>query len=359
MSNIESIDSGHGSGANSQKTGTKLRSQSRASSIDSQRSLNNAMDVENESDLLQSDDEEATEKIELLSNDIENPKLRKTVSVNTKPAQKVGKAISSGTGAQNVSNSAIMKTLLEMKDAMYTKKDGIALKKAVDVKITAIQSELKAHNDRFSGIDDRIQRLERKLVSADYERELAKQQALKNNISIFGCPKYDEEEVSTTAIKIFKAFGIEFNASDFSAVYRSTGTKNLSSIIVKFKDFEKKLQAINTKPGQKEIKVSDIIGATQVNARIYINNHVTPFFGRLLAAGRQAVKEEVIHSCWIGTTGCLVKLQENGKPLNVRSIDDFVTLRVKTGKPPADKKRNKPDDQSSPKEKQEKKRNRK
>ena len=97
------------------------------------------------------------------------------------------------------------------------------------------------------------------------------------------------------------------------------------------------------------MKLSDIIDARsqQVNAQIYLNNHVTPFFGRLLAAGRQATKDEIIHSCWIGTSGCLIKVKENDKPLNVRSIDDINALRDRAGKKQSNK-RTQPDELTSP-----------
>lgn len=263
--------------------------------------------------------------------------------------------------AHDVGNDQLMSVLLEMKGAMYTKKDGTALKKSVDIKISAMQTELKAHNDHFSDIDERISKLETKLVSADYDRELAKQQALKKNISIFGCPKYDDENVMLSAIKTLQAFGADINESDFSAVYRTTGKKpNFSTIIVKFNSFEKKLAVLNSKPdknGQKKVMASDVFDAARSNAQIYVNNHVTPFFGRLLAAGRQAIKDGIVHSCWIGTTGCLIKLNEGGKPINVRSLDEFDSLRAKAGKPSTSK-RNKPDDDLSPKQKQRQKQRR-
>lgn len=241
------------------------------------------------------------------------------------------------------------KTQDSIKDAQFTKKEGTALKKSVDSKFAAINTELKAHNVRFTEIEERMVEFEVKLASASYDRELSKQQALKNNISILGCPKINDENVSEVAIMVFKAFGASFIKSDFSSVYRTTGIKpNFTSIIVKFASFEKKLLALNSKT-DKPVKVKDVFVGQQSNVQIYLNNHVTPFFGRLLAAGRQAVKEEIIHSCWIGTTGCLVKMEEKGKPVNIRSFDDFDSLRTRAGKSGASSsKRGKPDDLSPP-----------
>lgn len=184
-------------------------------------------------------------------------------------------------------------------------------------------------------------------MSAAYDRELTKQQALKNNISIFGCPKINGEVVVNTALAIFKAFGSEFSPTDFEAVYRTEGKKpSFSSIIVKFVKFENKLAVLNSKE-KKQLKICDVFDGNKSNAQIYLNNHVTPYFGRLLAAGRQAMKDKLIHSCWIGATGCLIKLQEDGKSIIIRTVDGFDTIRAKHGQQPNNK-RLKPDEHTSP-----------
>lgn len=131
---------------------------------------------------------------------------------------------------------------------------------------------LKAHGGRFVEIEDRIAQFETKLASAAYDRELVKQQALKNNISIFGCPKLDGEMTSEVALAIFKAFGNEFSHSDFDAVYRTEGKRpSFSSIIVKFVNFEKKLSALNKK-ATRPVKLSDVFNGQKSNTQIYVNN---------------------------------------------------------------------------------------
>lgn len=334
--------------------------------MDSRRSIGSSLSSELETLLLRSDDEEASQKIENLSEHLDSSASASggSSAMEIDRSNPASATIDNNINTvkqneQNVNNDQILRLLLDIKESHFTKKEGVALKKTFDSKFTAINTELKVHNERITDIDERMSQFESKLATAAYDRELQKQQSLKNNISIFGCPKQDNENVTHTAINIFKAFGAEFTAADFEAVYRTTGRKpNFSSIIVKFVAFEKKLIAINLK-AKKPIKVNDVLGGHQTNVQIYLNKHVTPFFGRLLAAGRQAKKDEIIHSCWIGTTGCLLKIQEDGKPVNIRSIDDFDSLRVRAGKQSLTrmKKRSQPDDPTSPADKNPKKRN--
>lgn len=309
---------------------------SRTKSIDSLRGINNEMEM-----LMNDENENGADKTVKLSEQMEG--------------------LSDDDGVSRVTNEKLFALMTQMNktqetilNSQFTKKEGVALKKAVDKKFEVINIELKAHSTKFTVIEERMSQFETKLALAKYEQELSKQQALKNNISIVGCPKYDDENVTETVIKIFKAFGVHFKPTDFSGVYRSMGKKpSFTSIIVKFKDFEKKLAALNSK-AKKPIKMSDVFGASQSNAQIYLNNHVTPFFGRLLSVGRQAVKDERIHSCWIGTGGCLIKLDETSKPITIRSLDDLDAVAIR-GKPANVYKRGKPDHASSPSEKTSKK----
>lgn len=246
-------------------------------------------------------------------------------------------------------SDSIMKVLKDIQKNQFTKKDSKDLKKSIDDKFTAVESELHAHKSRFVNIESRLTQFESKITLATYDKELQKQQQLKNNISIFGYPKLVDENVKKTASSIFMAFGCNLTEADFAAVYRTESkSSKFSSIIVKFIDFEKKLLALNAK-AKKPIKVSDVMGATgnQFNAQIYLNNHVTPFFSRLLAAGRQATKDGVIHSCFIGTNGCLIKMKEGGKSINIRSLNDFDEIRTKS-EVNATNKRSQPDEPTSP-----------
>lgn len=161
---------------------------------------------------------------------------------------------------------------MDLKKNQFTKLDSQSFQKSIEDKFTAAGSELNAHNIRFVDIEERLSQVETKMASATYDRELQKQQQLKQNISIFVYPKMDGENVKNTALQVFKAFGCVFNDSDLAAVYRTDGrSPKFSSIIVKFNDFNKKLIALNYK-AKKPVKLSDVIGATtnQANGQIYL-----------------------------------------------------------------------------------------
>lgn len=316
------------------------RRSSRAVSIDSVRSLD-SLSSRAEDELLRSD-EETLQQITIDQSEL-TAQLEPKANGNKPDSGKIKKK--QEPKQQNDNNDPVMKLLLDIQKKQFTKQDSKALKNSLDGKFAAIETELGSTNGRVDCIETRMRNLETKVESAQYERELQKQQLLKNNLSIFGCPKLENENIRATAVKILNAFGCDFNNNDFAAVYRLDGkSPKFSTIIVKMHDFGKKLMALNSK-AKKPVKLNDIAATTssQVNSQIYINNHVTPFFGRLLAAGRQATKDEIIHSCWIGASGCLIKMKEDSKPLNIRSMDEIAAIRS-SAKP--NNKRAKPDDSS-------------
>lgn len=232
------------------------------------------------------------------------------------------------TSGGQIDNNQLFTLLTDIKKNQSTKQDIKSLKKVFDGKFAAVENELGAHKSRFTSIEHQLSQLNNKYTALSYERELQKQTQLKNNISIIGCAKSDNENVTHTALNVLKMFGCEFAVTDISTAYRTAGAKpNFSAIIVKFVDFKKKLLALNAKTDSPPEKV-------------YVNNHVTPYFGRLLAAGRQAIKNKLIHSCWIGSYGCLIKQKEDGKAVNIRSINDFVAMGIDVNEKPTKRSRN-------------------
>lgn len=157
---------------------------------------------------------------------------------------------------------------------------------------------------------------------SNFIHELQKQQQLRNNLSIMGIPPLRDEFVSSTVMKILNALGCNPVNEDLVTAYRTNG-KN-SSIIIKLSSFEKKIDILNAR-AKKTIRVKDIANVEPSLAEniIFVNLHVTPFFGKLLQEGRKLVKEKRFFSCWLASSGACVKLVENGNPVNFRSSEEL------------------------------------
>lgn len=304
---------------------------------------NTKSESDTERDLLASDDETKT-KIDKLSDQLETSCELINDSDDKMDVAEAQPSLSSDV-AQN--QNQIMALLMEIKTEQFTKSEFSKFDKKLDSKFKVVNKELAAHSSQFIEMDSRVAVVEQAMADTAYEKEQIKQMALKNNISIFGVPVKTGEVVSSIAMEVLKAFGCKLDANSISSAYRTVGRANkVSSIIIKFNNFENKLKALNAK---KQVLLSDVpsFKSDKSKVPIFINNHVTPFFGRILGLGRRAVKEKRIHSCWIGANGCLIKMTETDKPQCVKSCAMLIELTNNVTENTI-KKRSKPDDISSP-----------
>lgn len=183
---------------------------------------------EEEKDLLNSDDDKKSTKINLIvSKPIERSKKTKSrkaksQTATTKPNSKSSKQ------AQSTNDEAKHNQLLELLSDIKKQNEGtnsqmVSMKKEFDSKFVAIDDELESNKKSLNAISNKLKVMENKVDAATYDKELGKQQQIKNNISIFGFPKVDGEDIVNVAICVFKAFGCKFDVSDFSGVYRTNG----------------------------------------------------------------------------------------------------------------------------------------
>lgn len=138
-----------------------------------------------------------------------------------------------------------------------------------------------------------------------------------------GVPPSDSEDLTSIAMRIFAVVKCNVTAENIFGCYRVKKGNTPSNIfIVKLNDYNVKHQILKSKSGR-GLKVKDVIdGAfSDGNAPVYINNHVTPFFGRLLAEGLKAVRDNKLLSVWLAKDGCRIRLEENGNDRIFRSVN--------------------------------------
>lgn len=181
--------------------------------------------------------------------------------------------------------------------------------------------------DEIEALKMRLRQYENKAAYDEYQMELEKQRSMKNNLSIFGIVQSDNENLLQIALAVFNEIGCIVTEDQVAECYRIRTSSN-NIIIVKFNDYALKQQILKDKV-KKEVKVGEVTpncSPDDADTTIYINNHVTPFFGKLLQEGRKCVKSGDLHSCWISSYGCQLKFEENGSKHNYRSVDELRRL---------------------------------
>lgn len=222
----------------------------------------------------------------------------------------------------------------------------------MDVRVTSNASSINAHTSSINAMSSRINKVESAIEDSRYENELMKQSAISKNLSVVGIPPLENEELVAIVMKICSQIGHNLRRQDIFGCYRvMKGRSQTDVIIVKLNDFSVKHQVLKLK-ASKVVRLHDFVLTSDQNPMIYVNNHVTPFFGKLLSEGRKAMKEKKIHSVWLSRDGCRMRLEDGGKEFIYRSIKDLnsVISRGRVGDPTNvdgnsnKKKRNRQDD---------------
>lgn len=236
--------------------------------------------------------------------------------------------------------------MLDMQAKQVTKDDMAGYSESINKQFQHVTEKIEEHSDQISLLNKRMDECEKSAASAQYNVEVNKQKLLRNNISIFGLPHSENENLGQVVQSVLEAIGCGDLINAVSELYRLKGNSN-KIIMARLYDHDAKHRILLAKT-KKVIKAKDIVGG-ECEDVLYINNHVTPFFGKLLHEGRKLVKEGKMHSCWINSFGCQLKFSLNDKSHVYKSIDELHDLVGKFSGQPIDKprKRREPDHPSS------------
>lgn len=185
-----------------------------------------------------------------------------------------------------------------------------------------VQSQIDVHKRLIGDLNRKIVAMESASNDAIYEAELSKQRNLRNNVTVMGIPpsKNGNENLKSIAIKVFSLLAVNVPASGIQNVYRKGDI-----IVVRLAEYDTKATIIQNKTKSK-ILLSQIHPATKSNQQVYVNNHTTPYFGRLLQCGRNAVRDGKNVSMRLTNRGCMMKIGSNEEEILVKSVTHYIEI---------------------------------
>lgn len=276
-----------------------------------------------------------------LDTDIENGFLKS----DSDSSQATGVSVLTSTNLPGVqlAKDEMMVLLMEIRNsqsALCTKTDLRDHSNTIAKKFNEIDLRVSSNTSTIDSFASRLNKIESSLASSKYETEINKQNAIARNLSIMGIPPTDNEDLVSIAMSLFSLVGCDLGRADIFGSYRVKNVNSSSNIIVvKLNDISVKHRILKSKVG-KELRLKDVIrcNPTNNNQVIYINNHVTPFFGKLLSEGRKAVKEKKIHSVWLSKDGCRLRFDADGVERVYRSASELYDL-ISSGRNSSDGRR--------------------
>lgn len=191
-----------------------------------------------------------------------------------------------------------------------------------DSKISGLSSDVEGMASTIKELQIRLAKLENQPrpteVPSQSHDELTKQELLRRNISIFGVPFTENEDLNA----IIEAIGLTINfnlaRSDFSA-YRTGANKSV--IVVSFSNFRLKLELLQASKAKRTLRSSELgLSNLSTDLPIFINNQLTPYFGKLYNMARKAVADKKISTCWIAFNCVCIKQSAGGAKCLIKDI---------------------------------------
>ncbi len=223
---------------------------------------------------------------------------------------------------------SLLKEIRDSQSSLCTKDDLQVHSHAIAKRFNEMDRRVTSNTSTISTVASRLNMIESSLEHSKHDNELAKQNIISRNLSIMGIPPIDDEDLVSLSLKLFSLVGCDITRGDVFGSYRvKNSNASTNIIIVKLNDFSIKHRILKSKQNS-NLKLKDVIQSTSSNGdqSVYINNHVTPFFGRLLSEGRKLVKDDKIHSVWLSRDGCRLRFDAEGEERIYRSSKELHAL---------------------------------
>lgn len=215
------------------------------------------------------------------------------------------------------SNSDLMdmlKKVVNETSATSTAVKGYIVKN--DARVGDLETKVDTVVSNIDDFRDQVNELMIKTNNVFASQELHKQSLLKHNLILMGIPSTIKTDLFQLVLSIANILEVNLSEGDVAAVYRIANSYS-GLIVIKFSSMECKSEFLARK-FQTKIVIGDLFdGTDEPEQQIFLNHHVTPHFGKLLAKARSAIKDGLLHSCWMSAQGMLVRDSENNQPVPI------------------------------------------
>lgn len=192
-------------------------------------------------------------------------------------------------------------------------------------RLDTVAAKADATDKRLEQIEQTIARIESAPPSSSSSNDWYEQRKLRNNVAIIGLSPIVNENLKVTVNDLCNFLQVPLVDGDIDDAYRVANNRS-NMLIVKFRNFTTKLELIKARSAKK-VTVNDIRpSASNSNAQIVINSHVTPPISRMLQRGRSAVKDGIIAACWITGGASMLKATNDAQPLQAKSFDELIRI---------------------------------
>lgn len=187
-----------------------------------------------------------------------------------------------------------------------------------------IIKNLQTENERLR---NKVSYLSKRVISLETSHNMLEQYGRRNNIEITGIPDtVKNDELENKVIEIFDAIGVEARSVDFEDCHRVGKSHNNSKKTIA--RFVNRKIVKNALYKRKQLKTVDKSSIGLENAKIFINENLTPDNSKIAYHCRQLKRDGVVTKACSskGTNIICCNDIQNGKPKKVLHINDLCEM---------------------------------
>lgn len=223
---------------------------------------------------------------------------------------------------------SVQKSVKDVKDEVFELQKSVSY--STD-KIDDFIQELQAMNKKLSDItkennllQQKNKELEDKVQDLHQEVQEMQQYSRRFNIQLDGVPEVREEKAMDIVTKLATLIDepIILN-QDVQAAHRlpTNNTRRTPSFLIQFTNKQKR-DAVIKKARQKKLVSTDFV-SNAPQTLVFSNDHLTPYYKKLLYEARKAKVEKAYEFVWVNGGKIFVKKDKDSRAIRIESMKDI------------------------------------
>lgn len=196
--------------------------------------------------------------------------------------------------------------------------------------LNCVIDTISAETAKLSTVQGELAECKSSLSKLQQDYNIQQQRDRMYNLEISGIPERKTEDLRQCLLSICTTLGVQLSNNEVVHIHRvPTRVPNKpKNIVARMSTILAKDSIISAIRKKKGITTSDIgISNREHSARIYINEHLTPFYKTLYKKTRETASEAKYEHVWVRNCKIFVRRNDSSPPINIQDYKDIGKIK--------------------------------
>lgn len=171
-------------------------------------------------------------------------------------------------------------------------------------------------------LENENKKLSENLNEVKIEIQEMQQYSRNRNIEVVGVPLTENENVYAVTEKLANTINIQYDRKEISTAHRLPSRNgHHPNIVIQFVSRSTRSEWLQAAKG-KNLDAKNL-SAHLPTSKIYVNEHLTPFYKSLLGRARKLKKEHLVDFVWCKDGKVFVRRQDGEKAFLIKNLEDL------------------------------------